>query len=136
MSTIISLSLKAFHFVKTQVSVKTAGIDHSLPQFLSFTKKWKNSGERRHWQIRNHISCSSSNLIYMIQRSRCQVQYVGETKRQCSDRFGEHRRAIKKAITQRHIDQLTAVLFPGHVLHQRHRTHSSRTHSLEQGQHS
>ena len=45
----------------------------------------------------------------MIQCSRCKVQYIGETKRQLSDRFGEHRRAIEKAITHRHIDQPTAV---------------------------
>ena len=71
-------------------------------------------------QILHHISCSSSNLIYMIQCSRCKVQYIGETKRQLSDRFGEHRRAIEKAITHRHIDQPTAVsdhfILPGHSI--------------------
>ena len=49
-------------------------------------------------QIRHHITCSSSNLIYMIQCSKCNMQYIGETKRHLSDRFGEHRRAIEKAI--------------------------------------
>ena len=71
-------------------------------------------------QILHHIACSSSNLIYMIQCSRCKVQYIGETKRQLSDRFGEHRRAIEKAITHRHIDQPTAVsdhfILPGHSI--------------------
>ena len=56
----------------------------------------------------------------MIQCSRCKVQYIGETKRQLSDRFGEHRRAIEKAITYRHIDQPTAVsdhfILPGHSI--------------------
>ena len=56
----------------------------------------------------------------MIQCSRCKVQYIGETKRQLSDRFGEHRRAIEKAITHRHIDQPTAVsdhfTLPGHSI--------------------
>ena len=60
-------------------------------------------------QILHHISCSSSNLIYMIQCSRCKVQYIGESKSQLSDRFGEYRRAMEKAITHRHIDQPTAV---------------------------
>ena len=54
----------------------------------------------------------------MIQCSRCKVQYIGETKRQLSDRFGEHRRAIEKAITHRHTDQPIAVSdhlsLPGH----------------------
>ena len=38
-----------------------------------------------------------------------QIQYIGETKRQLSDRFGEHRRAIEKAIEKQHIDQPTAL---------------------------
>ena len=56
----------------------------------------------------------------MIQCSRCKVQYIGESKSQLSDRFGEHRRAIEKTITHRHIDQPTAVsdhfTLPGHSI--------------------
>ena len=74
-------------------------------------------------QILHHISCSSSNLIYRIQCSTCKVQYVGETKRHLSDKFGERRRAIEKAITQRHIDQPTAVsdhfTLPGYFINDR-----------------
>ena len=56
----------------------------------------------------------------MIQCSRCKVQYIGESKSQLSDRFGEHRRAIENAITHRHIDEPTAVsdhfTLPGHSI--------------------
>ena len=56
----------------------------------------------------------------MIQCSKCNMQYIGETKRHLSDRFGEHRRIIEKAIQRRHINQLTAVSdhfsFPGHSI--------------------
>ena len=45
---------------------------------------------------------------------------LGETKRHLSDRFGEHRRAIEKAIAKQHIDQPTVV--------SDHRTRFSRTH--------
>ena len=45
----------------------------------------------------------------MIQCNKCNVQYIGETKLHLSDRFGEHRRAIEKAITQRHTGQPTAI---------------------------
>ena len=38
-------------------------------------------------RIRHHISCSSSNLICMIQYNECNMQYLGETKRQLSDSF-------------------------------------------------
>ena len=56
----------------------------------------------------------------MMQRTKCRIQYIGETKRRLSDRFGEHRRAVEKAITQRDINQPTAVsdhfTLPGHSL--------------------
>ena len=56
----------------------------------------------------------------MIQCTKCRIQYIGETKRRLSDRFGEHRRAVEKAIPQRGIDQPTAVsdhfTLPGHSL--------------------
>ena len=45
----------------------------------------------------------------MIQCNKCNVQYIGNTKRHPIDRFGENRRAMEKAITQQHIDQQTAV---------------------------
>ena len=71
-------------------------------------------------QIRHHITCSSSNLIYMIQCSKCNMQYIGETKRHLGDRFGEHRRAIEKAIQRHHIYHPTAVSdhfsLPGHSI--------------------
>ena len=49
------------------------------------------------------------------------MQYArGETKRHLSHRFGEHRRAIEKAIQRHHINQPTAVSdhfsLPGHSI--------------------
>ena len=48
------------------------------------------------------------------------MQYIGETKRHLSDRFGEHRRALEKAIQRHHINQPTAVSdhfsLPGHSI--------------------
>ena len=32
----------------------------------------------------------------MVQCNRCNVQYIGETKRRLKDRFNEHRRAVDK----------------------------------------
>ena len=70
----------------------------------------------------------------MTQCNKCNFQYIGEAKRHPSDRLGEHRRAIEKAITQQHIDQRTAVsdrlTLPTHV---QHRTRSSRKHHLKRG---
>ena len=45
-------------------------------------------------KITDSISCHSKNLIYLIECKRCHLQYIGETKRQLSERFREHRRSI------------------------------------------
>ena len=49
------------------------------------------SPKQKQRKIIDHLSCKSKNLIYSIQ-SKC--QYIGETKRQLNERFGEHRRSI------------------------------------------
>ena len=40
-------------------------------------------------------NCKSRNLIYLIHCKKCKKQYIGETKRQLNERFGEHRRSIQ-----------------------------------------
>ena len=60
-------------------------------------------------RIRHHNSCSSSNFIYMIQCNKCNMQYIGETKRQLSDRFAEHQRSIEKASNPHSFYHPTAV---------------------------
>ena len=45
----------------------------------------------------------------MLQCNQCSVQYIGKTKHCLSDRFGEQRLAIKKAIAKQHIDQPNTV---------------------------
>ena len=46
--------------------------------------------------INSHITCNSKNVIYMIHCTKCNKQYIGETKRRLKDRFNEHRRKIDK----------------------------------------
>ena len=46
------------------------------------------------FEIKSHITCETSNVIYMIQCTKCNLQYIGETKRHLKDRFNEHRRPI------------------------------------------
>ena len=41
-----------------------------------------------------HITYNTKNVIYMVQCNRCNLQYIGETKRRLKDRFNEHRRAV------------------------------------------
>ena len=68
------------------------------------------------------------------------MQYIGETKRHLSDRFGEHRRAIEKAIQRHHINQPTAVSdhfsLPGHSINNIELIPAPRTDKIEQRRYS
>ena len=46
--------------------------------------------------LASNITCNAKNVIYMVQCKRCNLQYIGETKRRLKDRFNEHRRAVDK----------------------------------------
>ena len=50
-------------------------------------------------KITDSLSCHSKNLIYLIECKKCHLQYIGETKRQLNERFGEHRRSPWSWIT-------------------------------------
>ena len=52
---------------------------------------FNNTGEVR--EIKQQMTCKSTNLIYMIECKRCKKQYIGETKRTLRERFTEHRQA-------------------------------------------
>ena len=57
-----------------------------------------------HTRFKDHtgqnLTCETKNLIYMIQCNRCNLQYIGETKRRLKDRFNEHRRTIDNPNTK------------------------------------
>ena len=46
--------------------------------------------------LASHITCNAKYVIYMVQCKRCNLQYIGATKRRLTDRFNEHRRAVDK----------------------------------------
>ena len=62
-------------------------ICHGLTTYTFFS-----TGETR--PIKSNLTWETKNLIYMIQCNRCNLQYIGETKRRLKDRFNEHRRTI------------------------------------------
>ena len=77
-----------------------------------------NTGEQR--KIPHSLSCSSDNLIYLINCKRCikkdptlPCQYIGQTSRTLRERFGEHRRGI-----QNNTDESVPIHFnqPKHTL--------------------
>ena len=64
-----------------------------------------NTGEQR--KILQNLSCSSNNLVYLINCKRCikkdstlPCQCIGQTCRTLRERFGEHRRGIENNIDE------------------------------------
>ena len=59
------------------------------------------------------LSCSATNVVYLISCTKCDHQYVGETKRKVSERLSGHRSSIKK-----HANTFIAKHFnlPGHSI--------------------
>ena len=56
--------------------------------------KYTFSTTKEERRINDTLNCKSKNLIYLIECKKCAKQYIGETKRQLNERFGEHRRSI------------------------------------------
>ena len=44
---------------------------------------------------RGHITCTTSNIIYLISCRICGIQYIGETKNSLKKRFYGHRSTVK-----------------------------------------
>ena len=82
---------------------------------------FSNTGEIR--EIKQHLTCNSSNLTYVIECKNCKKQYIGETKRKILERFTEHRQGTKKPTSRKpHSSgpctfQLTRPLSRGHDTH-------------------
>ena len=91
-------------------------------------------------KIKSHITCETSNVIYIIQCTKCNLQYIGETKRRLKDRFNEHRRPImnpfcsytptavsRHFLTSGHAENCTLVVTPSEKL-VRHSSYTEEKH--------
>ena len=58
------------------------------------TKSIKSTVTQQSFQIMNHISCASSNVIYVLTCQQCQLQYVGQTTQPLRSRMNGHRSDI------------------------------------------
>ena len=57
--------------------------------------KFRSTTYNKEFIIHDLITCSSSNLIYLITCRKCNLQYVGETSRTLRERVTDHRSAVK-----------------------------------------
>jgi len=66
------------------------------------------------WKINKRVNCETKNLIYIIECSKCEERYIGETSRSLKDRISDHRGYINNQkieyATGQHFNQ------PGHGL--------------------
>ena len=59
--------------------------------FLLQASKFQSSATGRHYAIRQKLSCSSKNVIYLATCCKCNLQYVGSTSTEFKIRFRNHK---------------------------------------------
>ena len=52
------------------------------------------TGRKYHLNIGEDVTCSSTNLVYLLQCNFCKLQYVGQTCQTLRERMGGHRSGI------------------------------------------
>ena len=70
--------------------------------------------ERTTWNIEKNVSCTSFNVIYLLECKRCRLRYIGTTGRQLKHRLAEHRGYITNQV----VNTATGAHYnlPGHSL--------------------
>ena len=81
----------------SQTKSKTQKIMHPCTKFncrycshLDKTGNILSSSTGRSYYTREYVSCQSNNLIYCLTCTKCNLQYVGQTKNKLADRFVVH----------------------------------------------
>ena len=62
--------------------------------FLLLASKFRSSATGRQYPIRQNVSCSSKNVIYLETCCKCDLQYVGSTSTEFKIRFRNHKSNI------------------------------------------
>ena len=62
--------------------------------FLLQTSKFESSVTGRQYPIRQKLTCSSKNVIYLATCNKCNLQYVGPTSTEFEVRFRNHKSSM------------------------------------------
>ena len=66
------------------------------------------------WQIRKHVNCDTANIIYILECTKCDEMYIGESKMPLKEGISEHAQYVRSVIpskaTGEHFNR------PGHSL--------------------
>jgi len=64
-------------------------------RYITAATKFTSSTNKKTFNIRGALTCTSSNVIYLITCKKCQKQYVGETGMPLRDRINNHLSCIR-----------------------------------------
>jgi hypothetical protein len=83
---------------------------------MQTTNSFKSHITGKSYPINHTLTCTTTNVVYIIECSVCCIQYVGETGNNIQERMRNHRSTIK--IHQKHPDKPVAAHFslPNHNL--------------------
>ena len=63
--------------------------------FLVNSKTFSSAQTDKIYQVRQRLSCNSTNVIYLVHCIKCNLQYVGSTTTEFKVRFRNHKSAMK-----------------------------------------
>ena len=69
---------------------------------------------KKKWNINKNVNCETANIVYIIECQKCNMRYVGESKRPLKYRLADHRGYVNRD----YINTATGAHFhlPGHNL--------------------
>src|SRR5690606_25861004 len=75
------------------------------------TDKVKSTSTNYIFEIKDNLNCQSKNVVYLLQCSTCELQYIGQTSTSFNIRLNNHRSHCK---TQKHLSISKHVNDTGH----------------------
>jgi len=63
--------------------------------YIVETTRFSSSRNNRTFTLRDRFTCASTNIVYLVSCSKCNMQYVGETGRTLRDRVTDHVSCIR-----------------------------------------
>ena len=83
--------------------------------FVKKCKKIKSPYNNCEIQLNTELSCANTNVVYCVEcnKQNCGKIYVGQTKREISTRFGEHKTSVRNHSNNAIGDHFNG---PGHTM--------------------
>ena len=63
---------------------------------IQCTHKFRSTSTKEKFILDCTATCQTTNIIYLLECATCDLQYIGQTKRQLNKRMNNHRSDVKK----------------------------------------